>query len=121
MALTEVGSRTAGFLLIALTGIAVVAATAWAATVVLARVPAEQPARLRPVASAVVAGGMALAAIAALIWGLLIRSGDPGAFHADYGILATPFVPSWIAVTLALGAATALAGLGARRQLAASR
>jgi hypothetical protein len=111
----------AGFVLIAVTGIAVVAATAWAAATVLRRVPAAQPARLRPVAVMTVAGSMAIATVAALIWGLRVHSGDPAAFRGDHGILATPFAPSWIAVVVALAAATALAALAGRRQLAAVR
>lgn len=110
--------NVAGFLLIAATGIGVVAATAWAAATVLRRAPGDGTARLRPAASLAVAGGMAVATIAALISGLQVRSGAPAVFHGEYGILATPFVPSWIAVVVALGAATVLSGLGARRQLA---
>jgi hypothetical protein len=106
--------NVAGFVLIAVTGIAVVAATAWAAATVLRRVPAAQPARLRPVAIVAVAGGMAVATVAALIWGLRVRSGEQG-------ILATPFIPSWIGLTVALAAATVLAVRAGRRQLAAGR
>jgi hypothetical protein len=106
--------NVAGFVLIVVTGIAVVAATAWAAATVLRRVPAAQPARLRPVAMVASAGGMAVATVAALIWGLRMRS-------VEQGILATPFIPSWIAVTVALAASTALAMLAGRRQLAAGR
>jgi hypothetical protein len=113
--------NVAGFALIALTGIAVVAATAWAAARVLRRVPAAQPARLRLFAVMAVACGMAIATAAALIWGLQVRSGDPAWFHGDQGILATPFVSSWIVVVVALATATALAALAGRRQLAAGR
>jgi hypothetical protein len=108
-----------GFVLITVTGIAVVAATAWAAATVLRRVPTAQPARLRPVAMMTVAVGMAVATVAAVIWGLQVRSGEPAWFGDDQGILATPFVPSWIAVVVALATATALATLAGRRQLAA--
>jgi hypothetical protein len=104
----------AGFVLIAVTGIAVVAATAWAADTVLRRVPAAQPARLRRYAVPAVAGGMAVSTAAAVIWGLQVRSGNQG-------ILATPFVPSWIAVVLALAVATGLAALAGRRQLTTAR
>jgi hypothetical protein len=113
-----------GFVLITVTGIAVVAATAWAAATVLRRVPAARPAPPRPVAMMTVAVGMAVATVAALIWGLQVRSGDPAGFRGDHGILATPFVPSWIAVVVALATATALAALATlagRRQLAAVR
>jgi hypothetical protein len=105
----------AGFVLIAVTGIAVVAATAWAAATVLRRLPVARPTRLRPVALTTVAAGMAAATVAAVIWGLRVRSGSPG----PHGILATPFVPSWIGVVLGLAAATLLAVLADRRELAA--
>lgn len=113
--------NVAGIALIAVTGIAVVAMTAWAAATVLRRVPAVQPARLRLSAMMAVAGGMAVATVAALIWGLQVRSGDPTWFRGDQGILASPFAPSWIAVVVALAAATVLAALAGRRQLAAGR
>jgi hypothetical protein len=106
--------NVAGFVLIAVTGIAVVAATAWAAATVLRRVPAAQPARLRMSAVVAVAGGMAVATVAALIWGLQVRSA--AGFRADQGLLATPFVPSWIAVVVALATATVLAALAGRRR-----
>jgi len=95
--------NVAAFLLISASGIAVVAATAWAAARGLRRVRAEQPARLRPTASITVAGAMAVATIAAVIWGLRIRSLDPDTYRGAHGILATPFPPSWIAVVAALG------------------
>jgi hypothetical protein len=104
----------AGFALITVTGLAVVAATAWAAARVLRRVPADQPAKLRPAALLAVAGGMSVATVAAVAWGLRIRSGDPAAFRGDNGILATPFVASWIAVVVALAAATVLAAMSVR-------
>jgi hypothetical protein len=100
-----------GFVLLALAGIGVVAATAWAADTVLRRVPAEQPPRLRPVALLTLAAGMGLATLAALIWGLQVRS------HGGLGFLATPFLPSWLGIVVALGAATVLAGTAGRRQL----
>jgi hypothetical protein len=105
----------AGFVVVAVAGIAVVAATAWAAATVLRRAAAAGTARWRPIALATVAGGMAVTTVAALIWGLRLRSGDPAVFHGHDGILATPFVPGWIAVVVALAMATGLAGLAARR------
>jgi hypothetical protein len=113
--------NVAGFALIAAAGVAVLAATAWAASTILRRVPGDQPARLRPVAMTVVAAGMAFATIAAVIWGLRVRSADPGGFRGDNGLLATPFVASWIGVVVALAAATAVATASARRQTATSR
>jgi hypothetical protein len=112
--------NVAGFVLVAMTGIVVVAATAWAAARVLRRVPAEQSPRLRPVAMMTTAGGMAVATVAAALWGLQLRSADPAGFGGDNGILATPFVPSWIAVLVALSVSTVLAALAARRQVAAT-
>jgi hypothetical protein len=107
------------FVLVALAGIGVVAATAWAATVVLRRLPAEPPARLRPVALAVVTVGMAVTTVAALIWGLRVHTGDPTGFRGDNGLLATPFVPSWIVIVVLMATATGLAATASRRQLSA--
>jgi hypothetical protein len=103
--------------LVAVVGVAVVGATAWAATALLHRVPAAQPARLRPVALLVVAAGMAATTITALVWGLQVRSSDPAGFRGDHGILATPFVPSWVAVVVLLAAATGLAVTAGRREM----
>jgi hypothetical protein len=98
-----------------------VAATAWAAAAVLHRVPAAQPARLRPAALLVVAAGVAVATIAALIWGLQVRSSDPTGFWGDYGILATAFAPSWVAAVALMALATGLAATAGQRQLAEFR
>jgi len=111
-------ANVAGFALVAVAGIAVVAATAWAASTVLRRLPAAQPARLRPVALLVLAAGMAISTVAALIWGLRVRAVDPSAFRGDHGLLATPFLPSWIGALLLMAVATALATAAGRRQLA---
>ncbi|BFU45678.1 hypothetical protein [Krasilnikovia sp. MM14-A1004] len=110
--------NVAGFVLIAFAAIGVVTATAWAATEVLRRVPAVQPARLGPVARMVVAAGMVVATIAALVWGLQVRSHDAAGFRGDHGILATPFVVNWIVVVAVLAAAAALAALTIRRPAA---
>ncbi|BFU47773.1 hypothetical protein [Krasilnikovia sp. MM14-A1004] len=110
--------NVAGFVLIAAATIGVVTATAWAASEVLRRVPAAQPARLGPVARIIVAAGMAVATFAALVWGLQVRSHDAAGFRGDHGILATPFVFSWIVVVVVLAAATALAALTNRRPAA---
>jgi hypothetical protein len=67
------------------------------------------------------AGGMAVAMVAAVIWGLQVRSADPAGFRGDHGILATAFVPSWITVVVALTVSTVLAALAGRRQLTAVR
>jgi hypothetical protein len=103
------GHRTAGFIAISAAGLLVVAATAAAAATVLRRVPAPSPARRSPVAA-----GMAVATIAAVVWGLQVRAGDPSGFRGANGLLATPFAPDWIAVVLALASATALAAYATR-------
>jgi hypothetical protein len=108
----------AGFALVAVAAIAVVAATAWAASMVLRRFPVAQPARLRPVALLVLAAGMAMSTLAALIWGLRVRATDASAFRGDHGLLATPFLPNWIGALVLMAAATALAAAAGRRQLA---
>ena len=108
-----------GFALVAVAGVSVVAATAWAATTVLNRTSAAQPARLRPAALLTVSAGMAVATIGALVWGLRIHVDDPGGFRGDHGILATSFVPSWIAALILMAIATALTADAGRRQLIA--
>jgi hypothetical protein len=110
-----------GFILITVVGVAVVAATAWAAATVLDRVPAAEPAGLRPTALLTVAAAMAVTAVAAVIWGLQIHAHNPAAFRADNGILATPFIPSWIATVVLMAIAAGLAANSGRRQLAADR
>ncbi|GIF47274.1 hypothetical protein DFJ67_6908 [Asanoa ferruginea] len=103
-----------GFALVAVAGVAVLVATAWAASTVLRRVPAAQPTHLRPVALALLAAGMAGTTVVALVWGLRAPAGDQG-------ILATPFVPSWITTVVLMAAATAIATVASRRQFAAAR
>jgi hypothetical protein len=107
--------------LVGLVGIGVVAATAWAASTVLRRVPAQQPERLRPAALTVVAVGMGAAAISALVWGFVVHADAPGSLATDGGLAATPFAPSWVATVALMGAATALAGVAVRRQRATTR
>jgi hypothetical protein len=111
----------AGFVLIAVAGIAVVATTAWAVTEVLSRVPAAPSGPLRPVALMTVAAAMGVATVAAVMWGLQVRSADPAAFRGDHGILATPFVVNWVAVVVALTASSVMAALATRRRRAALR
>jgi hypothetical protein len=111
-------ATVSGFALIASTGIAVVAATAWSAATLLRRAPAPRPARLLTAALLTVAAGMAVATVAALLWGLRTRSADPAGVE---GFLTTPFLPSWIAVVAALAVATTLAAQAGHRQLAAVR
>ena len=111
------GANLAVVAVVVLAGVGVVAATAWAASAVLRRVPAEQPARLRPVALVVLAVGMGATAVLALAWGLSVRAGDPGVVSGDQGLVATPFVPSWVATVVLLAAAAALAAVAGRRQI----
>lgn len=88
-------------------GLMVVAATAWAANTVLARVPAPGPPRLRPLSLRVVAAGMAATTLATGGWGLAVH-----AAHLDTtgaGLIATPLWPSWLAATAVMAAATVLA------------
>ncbi|MFF5173467.1 hypothetical protein ACFY3U_12595 [Micromonospora sp. NPDC000089] len=113
--------NVAAFLLVAVAGIGVVAATAWAATALLRRAPAAPPTRLRTVALTVVAAGMAVSTVTAVTWGLQVRSHDPAGFHGAHGLLATPFVLNWLAVVVALAAATAVAATQTRRRPPASR
>jgi hypothetical protein len=114
------GPNVAAFALIAAAGLGVLAATAWAATRVLQRVPVAGPDRLRPVAVTAMAVAMAGATIAVLVWGLRIRTTDVAAFDGNQGLVATPFVSSWIAVLIALCTASVLSGIAARRHLTAA-
>jgi hypothetical protein len=113
--------NVAGFALIAVVGIAVVVATAWAAATVLRRLPAAGPAGLRRVSLLVLATGMTATTVAVLLWGLQVRAHDPGGFRSHGGVLATPFVPSWIAVVALMAAATAITVTAGRSQLATDR
>ncbi|WP_410812867.1 hypothetical protein [Micromonospora sp. 067-2] len=62
-----------------------------------------------------VVAGMAVATVAAVLWGLQVRFDDPAVFRGDHGILASPFVVSWLAVTLALATSTGVAALTTHR------
>ncbi|WP_425956765.1 hypothetical protein [Xylanimonas sp. McL0601] len=115
------GANVFAFSLLALAGVAVIATTAWAATAVLRRVPADEPARLRAVALLVLTVAMAAATVLAFVFGLRVRAGDPSVFAGDFGLLATPFVPSWVATVVLLAVATGLAAGAGLRQLTLSR
>ncbi len=104
---------------VVVTGIGVVAATAWTATSILRRVPQYPLRRLRVATLTVVAGAMAAATIACTVWGIALRAGDPAEFNSDDGLLATSMSGSWIAITVIMAAATALAVLASRRELTA--
>jgi hypothetical protein len=96
-------------------GVAVVAITAWAASGVLRRVAASGPPRLRTVGLRVIAIGMAVASVAALVWGIAVLIAEPVGDRSRSGLLATPFLPSWVVVLAALVVATALASSALRR------
>jgi len=100
------GRNAVGFVVVAAVGALVVAATAGAASAALRRAPVASSEAIRVVAAA----GMGVATVAALAWGLQVRSGSAA------GFLAGPFLPSWIGVVAGLGAATALAASSARRR-----
>jgi len=106
---------TAAILVVA-GGIAVVTATAWAASAVLRRVDAQPP-RWQPTATVVLTVAMGIATLAALGWGLALRAADPTGFTTRDGLFATPFGPTWIGTVFAMAAATALAArsIGRRR------
>jgi hypothetical protein len=115
------GPNVAAFAVIAVAGLGVLAATAWAATKVLQKVPFAGPDRLRPSAVTAMVVGMAGATVAVLVWGLRVRTTDTAVFHSsNQGLVATPFMASWIAVLIALAAASALTALAARRHLTAA-
>ncbi|MFC0004072.1 hypothetical protein [Micromonospora siamensis] len=108
--------NVAAFALVTGVGIAVVGATALAATRVLRQAPAGPPTGPDRIARTVVVAGMGVATGAAAAWGLRVRAVDPAVFRGADGILATPFISSWIAVVAALAAATALAATHRRRR-----
>jgi hypothetical protein len=101
--------------LVGVTGVGVVALTAWAASRVLGRV-GNPSARLRRVATSATAIGMAAATFGCLAWGLVIRAAEPSSVIARAGILASPFVANWIVVLVLMASATVLAAAAARRE-----
>ena len=74
------------FALVATMGIAVMAATAWAASTAINRLLVTESKSTKPVALFVLAAGMGVASVAALIWGLQVRTNDPNGFHGDHGV-----------------------------------
>jgi hypothetical protein len=111
-----------GFSLVIVSGLGVLAATAWAACAVFRRVAAPTPPRWRAVTLTVVAAGMAATTVACLAWGLALRAATPGGFtaYSQDGLLATPLLPSWIVQLVLMAAATALAVQASRRELTAN-
>jgi hypothetical protein len=104
----------AAILLIA-SGIGVVAATAWAAAATLRRVEVDgESQRLHTTTTYVLPAGMAATTLACLIWGLSVWSANPSDFGARAGILAGPFIPTWLTILALMGAATALAATASR-------
>jgi hypothetical protein len=102
--------------LVVVAGVGVVAATAWAANAVLRRVDVTGPPRLRRASMSVVSAGMTAATIACLVWGLTVRSANPSGFGPHNGVLASPFILSWIIVLVLMATATTLTAAATRRQ-----
>jgi hypothetical protein len=111
------GRTVAGAVVLVAAGLGVIATVAWGAIAVLRRAGDPGPRRLRPAGLVVLAGGMAAATVAALVWGITAQHAhavDPS--HG--GLLATSFRLSWIVTTLVLAAATAMATSAATHQVA---
>lgn len=107
------------FLLIVALGMA--AAVVCASSLVAALRRADIPPRLLrfqvvPISALSVA--MTLTAVAALVWGLALRSSNPTLFHSDNGLLATALPATWLSTVVAMAVATAIAGQAALRALA---
>jgi hypothetical protein len=111
------GATRLAAVVVGIAGVGVVAGTAWAAATVLRRVAAPEPARLRPVALTILAVAMGAASVLALVWGLRVHATAPGAFSGDDGLVATPFVVSWVATVVLMAVAAVLAGVASRRQV----
>jgi hypothetical protein len=109
-------ANVAGALLIIVAGLAVLATLAWGASATLRRVGAAGPRFLQPAGLTVLAGGMALATVADVAWGIAAQHGH-AIDRSHGGVLATPFLPSWLVTIALMAAATALAALACRRQL----
>jgi hypothetical protein len=110
-------SEVAAAALVGVTGIGVVALTAWCASRVVGRT-GNSSARLRRVATSATAIGMAAATFACLAWGLVIDAGEPSSAIARSGTLASPFVVNWVVVLALMASATVLAAAAARREFA---
>jgi hypothetical protein len=105
---------------IVVSGLGVVAATAGAVSAVLRRVHVRALPRLRAVILPVVAGAMAATTLACAAWGIALRAGDPAEFNSDDGLLATSLPASWVATTLVMAAATMLAIRASHREISAA-
>jgi hypothetical protein len=101
---------------VVVTGLGVVAATAWTARTILPRTQVLALPRLRTIALPAVAAAMAATTLACAAWGIALRSADPSEFGSDDGLLATGLSISWAAVTVVMAGATVLAFLASRRE-----
>jgi hypothetical protein len=96
--------------------VAVIGAIAWTADTVLRRVQAGLPPRGRRAALAVLAVGMAATTLACLSWGVAVHDTDPAGYSVgNDGLFATSFAPSWIAISVLMVGATALAARASLR------
>jgi p-aminobenzoyl-glutamate transporter AbgT len=71
---------------------------------------------LRSTGLAVLAGGMAVATAANLVWGIAALNAHV-VDQSHGGLLDTPFLPAWIVNLVLMTVATALAAGASRRQL----
>ncbi len=111
------GLNLTGALVVIAAGIAVVAVVAWGAAATLRRVDEPGPDRLRPLSMTVLAAGMAATTLACLAWGIAVEHAHASVTTGPSGgLLATPFLPSWIVIVVLMAGATLLAGSAARRQ-----
>lgn len=108
---------------IGVAGAAAALACAWAAIAVLRRADlAPGLLRFQVAPMAVLSVCMAVVTGADVSWGLALRTADPGLFHGDNGLVATPLIPSWaagVAVLAVVTALTVVATLRAARELRA--
>lgn len=109
------GPEVTAAALVVASGVGVVAATAWAAALTLRRVAVDDgSARLRTATMHTLVAGMAATTLACLIWGLSVWSANPPDFGAHAGMLASPFIPTWLTIVSLMALATALAAKASR-------
>ena len=102
-------------ILVIVAGIGVVAATAAAASATLRRVGVDTGSmRERTTAIYTLVAGMAATTLACLVWGLSVWSANPAGFSAHAGAVASPFVPTWLAILALMAAATVLGATAIR-------
>lgn len=110
------------FLLIVAVGVAAAALCAVSAVAAVRR--ADLPAGLlrhQVVPMAALSMAMTLTSVAALVWGLALRSSNPALFHSDNGLVATGLPASWLFTVAAMALATAVATRATVRSFAALR